>query len=89
MEDLVLISRYVTTLFPEMTDPRPYKVRLAEVQFPLHHYAVRTHLLQLGWEEFTDWMICPYLYTQLGEYEVWFSDLAKAIHFKLSFVLED
>ena len=74
-------------LFPEMTNPRPYKVVLPGVIHSMHHYKVRCFLLDLRWEEFIDWMICPYANTVAGEYEVWFTDIAKATYFKLSFVL--
>lgn len=74
-------------LFPREIDARPYKVRLPNVLLPLHHYQVRLYLLELGWEEFTDWIVCPYRYTNVGEYEVWFSDIAKATYFKVSFSL--
>lgn len=70
-----------------MTNSRPFRVRLPQVYLPLQHYAVRCFLLELGWEEFTDWMICPYAHTEVGDYEVWFSDIGKATYFKLSFVL--
>lgn len=70
-----------------MTNSRPFRVRLPQVYLSLQHYAVRSFLLELGWEEFTDWMICPYVHTEVGEYEVWFSDIGKATYFKLSFVL--
>lgn len=73
--------------FLDPLESRPYKVRLPGVFLPLHHLAVRQFLIALGWEEFYDWMICPYLYTEQGEYEVWFSDIGKATYFKLSFVL--
>jgi hypothetical protein len=74
-------------LFPAANNPRPYKVRLPNVVLPIHHYNVRLFLIELGWEEFTDWMICPYTYTEAGEYEVWFADIGKATYFKLSFTL--
>jgi len=73
-------------LFPTVKDTRPFKVCLPYVILPLHHYKVRCYLLSLGWEEFQDWMICPYSMTADG-YEVWFSDIGKATFFKLSFVL--
>lgn len=70
-----------------MTNPRPHRVRLPNVMYPLQHYAVRCYLLELGWDEFTDWMICPYSHTEAGDYEVWFADIGKATYFKLSFTL--
>lgn len=74
-------------LFPDAINPRPYKVALPYVTCAVNHYKVRCFLLELKWEEFTDWMISPCSLADAGEYEIWFTDIAKATYFKLSFDL--
>jgi hypothetical protein len=74
-------------LFSPLFDERPYRVTLPQVIHAHQHYQVRLFLLDLKWEEYQDWMICPYTYTVAGQYEVWFKDIGKATYFKLSFVL--
>jgi hypothetical protein len=76
----------VDNLFEDLYPTRPFKVALPGVQNNQDHYQVRIWLLAEGWAEYRDWMISPHLYYQ-HVYEVWFSDLAKATYFKLSFTL--
>jgi hypothetical protein len=52
----------------------------------MHHYRVRWWLLESGWQEYEDWMIAHKDF-HTGIYEVWFTDVGKAVYFKLSFVL--
>lgn len=52
----------------------------------LDHYKVRMWLLDSGWMEYEDWLIGGTSITT-GIYEVWFTDICKAVYFKLSFSL--
>jgi hypothetical protein len=76
----------VDELFEHPPQTRSIKVELPTVKTPLDHYAVRMWLLGSGWEEFTDWMIARESFTT-GIYEVWFTDIRKAVYFKLCFSL--
>lgn len=61
-------------------------MQLPKVKTFLDHYKVRMWLLEMEWEEFTDWMIGGFDYTS-KIYEVWFTDNRKAVYFKLCFSL--
>lgn len=73
-------------LFDLPDNPRPYKVELPGVVSPVDQYMVRWWLVDVGWEEYQDWMIAGHS-IGTGIYEVWFKDLGKAIYFKLSFTI--
>ena len=70
-------------LFAPFFDPKPIRVRLAHVVSPPQHEQVKRLLRTTGWEEYVDWMICPFSHTEIGDYEVWFTDIHKAVIFKL------
>jgi len=54
------------------------------VKSSMHHYAVRTWLLEQTWQEYEDWIIGRESF-HTGIYEVWFTDVGKAVYFKLCF----
>jgi len=54
------------------------------VKSSMHHYQVRLWLLEQKWQEYEDWIVGRESF-ETGIYEVWFTDLSKAVYFKLCF----
>lgn len=73
-------------LFSYPKNSRARIVQLPMVRTFSHKQTVRNWLLEYGWLEYEDWMIAHHN-VETGIYEVWFSDIGKAVYFKLSFSL--